>query len=71
MLGSVVALIGTAVVVGLIASGQLLGDEGIDVMAFADKHLNTNRFQIQTAVDRLSAGPGTHPDRAIIRLKAR
>ena len=49
MLGSVVALIGTAVVVGLIASGQLLGDEGIDVMAFADKHLTTNQFQIQNA----------------------
>ena len=51
MLGSVVALIGTAVVVGLIASGQLLGDEGIDVMAFADKHLTTNQFQSQNAFD--------------------
>ena len=51
VLGSVVALVGTAVVIGLIASGQLLGDEGVEVMTFADKHLNTNRFQIQTAVD--------------------
>ena len=51
VLGSVVALVGTAVVIGLIASGQLLGDEGIEVMTLADKHLNTNRFQIQTAVD--------------------
>ena len=51
VLGSVVALIGTAVVVGLIASGQLLGDEGIDVMAFADKHLTTNQFQSQNAFD--------------------
>ena len=56
MLGSVVALIGTAVVVGLIASGQLLGDEGIDVMAFADKHLTTNQFQIQNAFDPYPPG---------------
>ena len=48
---SVVALIGTAILIGLIASGQLSVDEDIDILSFADKQLETNRIKIQSALD--------------------
>ena len=48
---SVIALIGAAVVIGLLASGQLLVDEEIDLLAFADKQIEINRIQIESAFD--------------------
>ena len=48
---SVVALIGAAVLIGLIASGQLYIDEEIDLVDLVDRELETNRIRIQTAFD--------------------
>ena len=48
---SVIALIGAAVVIGLLASGQLVVDEEIDILSFADKQLEINRIQIMSALD--------------------
>ena len=48
---SVIALIGTAILIGLIASGQLSIDEDIDILSFADEQLEINRIKIQSAFD--------------------
>lgn len=48
---SVIALIGTAVLIGLFASGQLSIDEDIDLLDLVDRELETNRIKIQNAFD--------------------
>ncbi len=51
VVASVIALIGTAILIGLIVSGQLSIDEDIDIIEFAEEQLQTNRIKIQSAFD--------------------